>query len=112
MDIAEIQSFIESFEERLAPVEKASGEAYWVLATTGTEEASREVVRIGKEYNALFSDRDEFEKVKGWYEGRESVESQILRRRLEILYKTFAGRQGDEATLNRVEELEAEANAI
>ncbi len=112
MDTAEIQNFIASFEERLAPVEKASGEAYWVLATTGTEEASKEVVRIGKEYNALFSDRAEFEKVKGWYEGREAVESQILRRRLEILYKTFAGRQGDEAILTRVEELEAEANSV
>ena len=112
MDTAEMQSFIASFEERLAPVEKASGEAYWVLATTGTEEASREVVRIGKEYNALFSDRDEFEKVKGWYGGREAVESQILRRRLELLFNAFAERQGDEATLTRVEELEAEANAV
>ena len=112
MDTVEIQSFIAAFEDRLAPVEKASGEAYWALATTGTEEASREVVRIGKVYNALFSDRDEFERVKGWYEGREAVESQILRRRLELLYRAFAGRQGDEATLTRVEELEAEANAI
>ena len=112
MDTAEIQGFIASFEERLAPVEKASGEAYWTLATTGTEEAMGEVVRIGKQYNALFSDPDEFEKVKGWYEGREALESQILRRRLEILYKTFAGRQGDEATLTRIEELEAEANAV
>ena len=111
MDTTEIQGFVSSFEERLAPLEKASGEAYWTLATTGTEEASREVVRVGKEYNALFSDRSAFEKVKGWYEGREAVESGILRRRLEILYKTFAGRQGDEVTLTRIEELEAEANA-
>ena len=43
---------------------------------------------------------------------RESLESSILRRQVEILYKTFAGRQGDEETLRRVEELEAEANAI
>ena len=112
MDIAEIQSFIVAFEEKLAPVEKASSEAYWELATTGTEEASREVVRVGKEYNALFSDRDEFEKVKGWYEGRDAIESRILRRRLEILFRTFAGRQGDEATLTRIEELEAEANSV
>ena len=112
MDAAEIQDFIVAFEKRLAPVEKASGEAYWKLATTGTEEASEEVVRVGKEYNALFSDRDEFERVKGWYEGREGVESRILRRQLEILYRTFAGRQGDEATLTRIEELEAEANSV
>ena len=112
MDVAEIQAFLASFEERLSPVEKASGEAYWELATTGTEEASTEVVRVGKEYNALFSNRDEFERVRGWYEGREALESGILRRRLEVLYKTFAGAQGDEATLTRIEELEAEANSV
>jgi peptidyl-dipeptidase A len=108
----EIESFITSFEERLAPVEKASSEAWWNLATTGTEEAQKELVRTGMVYNTLFADRGEYEMVKDWYEGRESLESSILRRQVEILYKTFAGRQGDEETLRRIEELEAEANAI
>ncbi len=108
----EIQSFITSFEERLAPAEKASSEAWWTLATTGTEEAQRELVRTGMEYNRLFADRDEYELVKGWYEERESLESSVLRRQVEVLYKTFAGRQGDEETLRRIEELEAEASAI
>jgi len=108
----EIQAFITSFEERLPPVEKASSEAWWNLATTGTEEAQKELVRTGMAYNELFADRGEYEMVRGWYEGRESLESSILRRQVEILYKTFAGRQGDEETLRRIEELEAEANAI
>ena len=109
---AEIQDFIASFEERLAPAEKVSSEAWWALATTGTEEAQKELVRAGMEYNRLFADKDEYELVKGWYEERHSLESSILRRQVEILYKTFAGRQGDEETLRRIEELEAEANAI
>jgi peptidyl-dipeptidase A len=108
----EIQAFISSFEERLPPVEKASSEAWWNLATTGTEEAQKELVRTGMAYNELFADRGEYEMMRGWYEGRESLESSILRRQVEILYKTFAGRQGDEETLRRIEELEAEANAI
>jgi peptidyl-dipeptidase A len=108
----EIESFITSFEERLAPVEKASSEAWWNLATTGTEEAQKALVRTGMTYNELFADRGEYELVRGWYEGRGSLESSILRRQVEILYKTFAGRQGDEETLRRIEELEAEANAI
>jgi peptidyl-dipeptidase A len=108
----EIQDFITSFEERLAPVEKASSEAWWTLATTGTEEAKDELVRTGMVYNRLFANKNEYELVKGWYEGRHDLESLILRRQIEILYKTFAGRQGDEETLRRIEELEAEANAI
>src|SRR5918997_1197862 len=64
------------------------------------------------EYNRLFADKDEYQLVQGWYEGRRSLDSAILRRQIEILYKTFAGRQGDEETLRRIEQLEAEANAI
>src|SRR5215210_6151355 len=109
---AEIESFIAGFEERLAPVERASSEAWWDLATTGTEKAQKKLVSTGMAYNELFADREEYELVKGWYEGRHALESSILRRQVEILYETFAGRQGDEETLRRIEELEAEANAI
>jgi peptidyl-dipeptidase A len=109
---AEVEGFIARFEERLTPLEKASSEAWWKLATTGTREAQEELVRAGMEYNRLFANKGEYELVKGWYEGRHSLESSILRRQVEVLYKTFAGRQGDEETLRRIEELEAEANAI
>ena len=109
---AEIQNFIASFEERLASAEKASSEAWWDLATSGTEAAQKELVRAGMAYNRLFADRYEYELMKGWYERRSVLESSVLRRQVAILYKTFAGRQGDEETLRHVEELEAEANAI
>jgi len=108
---AEVESFIARFEERLAPVEKTSSEAWWRLATTGTEEAQKELISTGMEYNRLFANKDEYRLVKGWYEERGSLESSILRRQVGILYKTFAGRQGDEETLRRIEELEAGANA-
>jgi peptidyl-dipeptidase A len=107
-----IESFIASFEEHLAPVEKASSEAWWKLATTGTEEAQKELVRTGMAYNRLFADEGEYKLVKGWYEEGQALDSSVLRRQVEILYKTFAGRQGDEEILRRIEELEAEANAI
>jgi peptidyl-dipeptidase A len=112
MDTAVIETFIARFEERVAPVEKALGEAWWDLSTTGTEEAQRELVHAGTEYNRLFADRDEYASVRGWYEGRGSLEISLLRRQVEVLYRAFAGRQGDEETLTRIEELEAEANAV
>jgi peptidyl-dipeptidase A len=109
---AEIEKFISRFEERAAPVEKAVGEAWWRLATTGTEEAQEEFVRAGMEYNRLFADRNEFEKVERWYEERNALESPLLRRQAEVLYLTFSGRQGEEEVLERIEELEAKANAV
>ncbi|MCA1847675.1 MAG: M2 family metallopeptidase [Actinobacteria bacterium] len=109
---AEIEKFILGFEERVAPVEKAVREAWWRLATTGDSEAQAEYVRAGVEYNRLFANRDEFEMVARWYGKRDALESPLLRRQVEVLYLTFAGRQGDEGILERVEELEAEANAV
>ena len=96
----------------MAPAEKALSEAWWNLATTGTEEAQGELLRVGMAYNKLFADKDEYELVKGWYERRASLESSILRRQVEILYKTFASGQGDEGALRHIKELDAEANAI
>lgn len=107
----ELENFLKRFEERLAPVEEASNEAWWKLSTTGTEEAQREVVETGNEYNRLFADSEEYEKVRGWYEDRNSLESSLLRRQVEILYYMFAGRQGDGETLERIQELEAKAEA-
>jgi peptidyl-dipeptidase A len=109
---AGIQDFIAAFEDRLAPIDKASSEAWWALATTGTDEAKEELVRTGMAYNRLFADEDEYGLVKGWYQRRHVLENTVLRRQVELLYKTFSGRQGDEETLRRIEELEAEANAI
>jgi peptidyl-dipeptidase A len=109
---SELERFISAFEERMAPAERAADEAWWNLATTGTEEAREEFVRAGKEYNRLFSDRDEYLALRGWYEERDTLESPLLRRRVEVLYRTFAERQGDAEILGRIEELEAEANAV
>ena len=64
------------------------------------------------EYNEIFSDPDAFRKVRAWYAGREGIASALLRRQIEVLYGAFAACQGDSKTISRIEELEAEANAL
>ena len=109
---AGVETFISRLEERVAPVENAVSEAWWRLATTGTEEAQQELVRAGMEYNNLFADRDEYQEIRGYYQERDALEISLLRRQVEVLYRTFAGRQGDRETLVRIEELEAKASAV
>jgi peptidyl-dipeptidase A len=108
----DVETFISRLEERVAPVERAVREAWWHLATTGTEEAQQDLVRAGMEYNKLFADRDEYQEIRGYYEERNALENGLLRRQVEVLYRTFAARHGDRETLDRIEELEAQANAI
>lgn len=64
------------------------------------------------EYNEIFSDPDAFRKVRAWYAGRGGIASALLRRQIEVLYGAFAACQGDRKTISRIEELEAEANAL
>jgi peptidyl-dipeptidase A len=109
---SELERFISDFEERLAPVERAADEAWWNLATSGTEDAQREFVAANKAYSSLFSDHDEYGRLRDLFEDLDSMEGPLLRRRVEVLYRMFEGRQGDQEILGRIEELEAEANAI
>jgi len=111
MTTSELERFISDFEKRMSPLEKAADEAWWNLATSGTEEAQEEFVRAGKEYNRLFSDQNEYRDLRNWYENPDILESPLLQRQVDVLYRAFAERQGDEEILARIEELEAEANA-
>ncbi|MGH3086032.1 MAG: M2 family metallopeptidase, partial [Rubrobacteraceae bacterium] len=108
---AEARAFLSKYEDLVSPKEKSLAEAWWRLATTGSEEAQREMVEAGKAYNEVFSDRADFEKIRDWHERRDEFEP-VLRRQVEVLYRTFAGSQGSRETLARIEELEAKANAI
>jgi peptidyl-dipeptidase A len=109
---AEIEAFITWLEECVTRVEKSAREAWWRLATTGTEEAQEEFVRTGMEYTRLFAERNGYEKVARWYEERDALENALLRRQVEVLYLAFAGHQGEEEILRQIQELEARANAV
>src|SRR5918998_4762614 len=78
----------------MAPLERAVDEAWWNLATSGTDGAQKEFARAGKEYNRLFSDQSEYLTLRTWYENREGLESPLLRRQVEVLYRALAERQG------------------
>ncbi len=96
----------------MAPVEKRVAEAWWGLAITGSEEAQGELVRAGTEYNRLFADEGEQETVAGWFRERHSLGDDLLRRQVEVLYRTYAARRGEAEVLDGIEELEAEANVV
>ncbi|HEV2092454.1 MAG TPA: M2 family metallopeptidase [Rubrobacter sp.] len=107
-----MRSFISRFEERVAPAEKRVAEAWWNLAVTGSEEAQQELVEAGTAYNRLFADEGDQEKVAAWYGERDSLDEELLRRQVDVLHRTFAARRGDAGVMERIEELEAETNAV
>ncbi|MBA2691277.1 MAG: M2 family metallopeptidase [Rubrobacter sp.] len=105
------QSFVSKYEGLVAPKEKAVGEAWWRLATTGSDDARKNMVEAGKAYNEVFSDASDFAEISRFHEERDALEP-ILRRQVEVLHRTFAGSQGEKETLENIEELEAKANSV
>ncbi|HEY6711120.1 MAG TPA: hypothetical protein VI055_02525, partial [Rubrobacter sp.] len=63
---SDLERFISDFERRMAPLERAADEAWWNLATSGTDGAREEFVRAGKEYSGLFSDQNEYRTLRNW----------------------------------------------
>jgi peptidyl-dipeptidase A len=59
----------------------------------------------------LFADDAEFERLRGWYEGREGLDS-LTKRQVEVLFRAYAARRGDRTVLRKIQELEAQVNAV
>lgn len=106
-----VESFVSKYESLVAPKEKAVGEAWWKLATTGSDEARENMVEAGKAYNETFSDDGDFAEISRFHEERNSLEP-VLRRQVEVLHRTFEASRGEKKTLESIEELEAKANSI
>lgn len=109
---AEIRAFIDRLEESLVPLERRVGEAWWALATTGSEEAQKELVNARNEYNRLFSDDTERRRVAEWHKERAGLGEPLLEREVEVLHRMYEAARGDAEALERVEELEARSNAV
>lgn len=106
-----IQTFLDEYAELVAPLEEALGEAYWQLATTGSEGSQTALIEAGLAYNEAFSNGEDFATLSGWYEERRG-QKDALTRQVEVLYKTFAGSQGDRETLEKIQTSEAKASSV
>ncbi|MGI8651096.1 MAG: M2 family metallopeptidase [Rubrobacter sp.] len=107
----DIQTFIDEYAELSAPREEAFGEAYWNLATTGTEESKSTLIEAGLAYNEVFSNREDFATLGVWNEERSGLKD-ALSRQVAVLYRTFAASQGDRRILEKIEALEAQASSV
>ena len=96
---SDLERFISDFEDRLAPVERAADEAWWNLATSGTDMAREEFVAAGKAYNDLFSDTDEYGRLRGQTgSARDTLDFEIWWRNLTIDLSPGAGAEVKDGT--------------
>lgn len=97
----ELQSFIDSLEIKVKPVEAGAALAYFNAAVTGKEEEYEKSSELNIQLSKIYADKAQFAKLKEFKESG-MVKDSLLVRQLNILYNTFLSNQVDE---KKMEEL-------
>ncbi len=105
----EIAAFVAEFAGRMHPLERQSALAWWNLAVTGKDEFRQESERVEAAFRALFTaDPGEFTRLRAWHDQRAGIDDPVLRRQVEILYRTFLANQWTPEETAQVSALEAQ----
>ncbi|MFO7369589.1 MAG: M2 family metallopeptidase [Bacteroidales bacterium] len=97
----ELQSFINSLEVQVKPVEAGASLAYFNAAVTGKEEEYEKSSELNIQLSKIYADTAQFAKLKKIKDSG-AVKDSLLVRQMNILYNTFLSNQVDE---KKMEEL-------
>lgn len=109
--MGEAESFIERYAGEIHAAETEYAKATWDLETTSSDEAKDRLVQTEVRLNAVFQRPDDWATVKGYYQDRESIRDQALRRQIERLYLAFAGNQDNPERVEAIARLSADVSA-
>lgn len=98
--------FIEQHVERVQALERDVSLAYWDAALTGSEAAAKRRAELTAQLTRIYANRDEFALLREWRE--DSSLDELTARQVELLYRAYLGNQKDDATIERMSNLEAE----
>lgn len=104
------ESFVAAHVAEVEPLRRAEALAEWDSAATGQPEHAERLARLRAQIMRLYADRDRFEKVRTWYQ-TDAFRDPTLARQVQLLYYSFAKGQQDEATIDRVTQLQKEAES-
>ncbi|MBN2001018.1 M2 family metallopeptidase [candidate division KSB1 bacterium] len=88
----QMQKFIDVHVEKIKPLYKKSSLAYWKAATTGDAEQYDRYAELDLEIRTLYSNKEDFQKVKAAIDsGR--INNPVILRQLQILYNSYLENQ-------------------
>lgn len=100
----EIGTFVDAHVRRVEPLARDEALAVWEAATTGTDEANERQARLQAERMRVYASRDEFVQLRSW--DQNPPDDPTLARQLRLLRLAYAQGQRDEATIDRLANLE------
>jgi peptidyl-dipeptidase A len=100
-----------SYEAKYKPLFIEAAEAWWVANTTGSDEAYARKKKADEAVVELHSDRQTFAQIKAFREAG-VVKDSVLKRELDVMYRTFLPNQVDPQLLKRIVNLESDVEQI
>lgn len=103
----EYEQLILQYETQMKPAYRDMSLQYFVAATNSTPENWELYAQNEMKVNKILSDKELFSRIKKIKESN-LIEEPIKKRRIEILYLTFLGKQVDTTKLNQITKLQSE----
>jgi peptidyl-dipeptidase A len=97
----ELQTFIDSLETKVKPVEAGAATAYFNAAVTGKQEEYDKSSELNIQLSKIYSDKASFARLKEFKESGKITDS-LLSRQLNVLYFAFLGNQVDEKQMEEL----------
>lgn len=103
----QFKEFLKNYESKVIPLYKESSLAYWNASISGKPEDWAKCEKFQIQLNEIFANKEEFAKLKKIVESN-SVNDELLKRQLEVIYNAFLGSQVDTAKLNAMTKMQTE----
>ncbi len=103
----EYEQIMADYEKQIIPAYREMSLQYFIAATNSTQENWEKYAQLEMKVNEILSNKNLFERIKKVKESN-SIQDPIKRRRIEVLYLTFLGKQVDTAKLNQITKLQSE----
>ncbi|QLH53770.1 MAG: hypothetical protein CH6_2077 [Candidatus Kapaibacterium sp.] len=103
----EYEQVISEYESLMIPAYREMSLQYFVAATNSTPENWEKYAKLEMKVNEILSNKNLFERIKKIKESN-LIDDPIKKRRIEVLYLTFLGKQVDTAKLNQITKLQSE----
>ncbi len=107
----QLDAFIQVHVQKVEPLATKANLTYWDAATTGKQEKFRELEQLQLEIRRIYSDSNDFKKLKNFKECGD-IENQRLARQLEKLYLAYLQNQVEPQLLKRIVELDTKVQEM
>lgn len=97
----DLKAFIAKYDSTVQPLMKESGLAYWNASLSGKAEDWKKSEDLNIELTRIFSNKEDFAVLKKIKESN-SINDELLKRQLEVLYNSYLSNQVDTTLLNDV----------